>query len=553
MSAGRGSRAARRSLVLVDGDVYTADETGTRARAVAMGDGRILAVGNDEEVVSVVPDARRIDVGGRTIVPGFIDAHNHFLATGESLGSVDVRFPRVASVDDLVEAIEEAASATPADRWVTAFGFDHAKYEREPTRWDLDRATTEHPVLVHHVSGHHALANSRAVAERAVNEATPDPPGGRLVRDAAGRPTGLFLDAAMALVQPIAVDIGSHGPNFHTASALEDRVEAVERAGRAFLEAGLVTVCDAQVTSRELEAYQVACRTGRLPVRTVCMPLSHQLDAFAEIGLHGSFGNDRLSIGPMKLYADGSLIGGTACFSEPYGVRGEFEGSLYHRPEELQELILRAHRLGWRIGVHTQGDLAMGLVIDAFEEAQLRWPREDPRFRVEHAGYPTSDQIVRLAELGVVTVNQPRYLHDSGDEFLARLGDRAHRLQPLREELAAGVRVVLSSDSDVASYRPLDTIASAVRRRTIADRAIGDDQALTVEEAIRCHTLAAAFAIGAEERLGSLEPRKLADVVVLDGDLLGAPHERIEDLRVWMTILGGEVVHDVTRGEGVRV
>ncbi len=530
-----------KALALVNARVVTADERGTRASAVGIAGERIAVVGSDEEVLRALPDAERLDLGGRTVLPGFIDAHNHFLATGESLGWTDVRYPGVASVEDLVARVAEAAARTPAGAWVRAFGFDHAKYEREPTRWDLDRAAPEHPVAVLHVSGHHVLVNSRVLEAAGVDEDTPDPEGGRLVRDERGRITGLCLDAACQLVQPVAVDIGSHGPNFHTAAPLEELVEAVERAGRAYLAAGLTTVCDAQVTVRELGAYREARQLGRLPVRTVCMPLSHQLETYAAIGLAGPFGDDRLWIGPMKLYADGSLIGGTAAFTEPYGERGEFPGSLYHEPEELERLIVRAHALGWRVGVHTQGDRAMGVVVGAFEAAQRAHPREDPRFRIEHAGYPTPEQLRRMAALGVVTVNQPRYLVDSGDEFLRRLGERAHRLQPLREELELGIRVVLSSDADVASYRPLDTIAAAASRRTLAGREIGADQALTVEEAIRAHTIEAAFAIGAEDRLGSIEPGKLADLVVLDRDPFGEPPEAIPDIPVWMTLLGGEI------------
>jgi hypothetical protein len=528
-------------LVVTGGRVYTADARASWASAVAIDRGRITAVGGDEEVLEALPRAERLDVGGRTIVPGFIDAHNHFLATGESLASVDVRYPAVASTDDLVEVIARAASETPKGEWVRAFGFDHAKYEREPTRWDLDRATRDHPVAVLHVSGHHVLVNSAGLARHRVRDDTPDPKGGRLVRDEAGRLTGLCLDAACQLVQPAAVDIGSHGPNFHVAAPLPQLVEDVERAGHAFLAAGLTTVCDAQVTERELDAYREAYRQGRLPIRTVCMPLSHQLDAYGSIGLAGPFGDDRLWIGAMKFYADGSIIGGTAAFSEPYGERGEFEGSLYHEPAELRDMIVQAHAAGWQIGVHAQGDRAMESTIRAFEAAQLAHEREDARFRIEHAGFPTSGQLRRMADLDVITINQPRYLYDSGDEFLVRLGERAHRLQPLRNELDRGIRVVLSSDSDVASYRPLDTIEAAVSRRTLEGRPIGRDHALTVEEAIRAHTIDSAFSIRAEDQLGSVEVGKLADLVVIDGDPFSTP-DAIGDMEIWMTMIAGTAV-----------
>jgi len=277
-------------------------------------------------------------------------------------------------------------------------------------------------------------------------------------------------------------------------------------------------------------------------VRTVCMPLSHQLEEYLAVGLAGPFGDDHLSIGAMKFYADGSLIGGTASFVEPYGEHGEFAGSTYWSPAELRDMIVAAHLGGWQVGVHVQGDRAMAAVLDALEAAVAAAPR-DHRHRLEHAGYPTPALIERIARLGAITVNQTNYLYDSGDEFLARLGDRAQGLLPLRDELAAGIPVVLSSDSDVTSYRPLDTIRSAIERRTREGSPIGAAQALTLEEALRAHTITAAYALRMEDRIGSIEPGKLADLVVVDGDLTPARSEEIATMDVWLTVLDGSVVH----------
>jgi predicted amidohydrolase YtcJ len=532
-------------VLLEGGRVFTGDRRRPWTDAVAFDEIGILAVGTRDEVRAALAAPTAIDVAGRTVVPGFIDAHNHFLATGESLGSIDVRYPHVASVGDLIRAIAGAAASTVPGETIHAFGFDHAKYERPPTRWDLDAATREHPVVVYHVSGHHALVNSVTLERRGLRQDTADPPGGQLVRDERGRLTGLCLDAAMGLVLPVAVDVGNHGPNFHTEAPIEQLVDAVERAGRAFLSAGLTTVCDAQVTRRELTAYRAARDAGRLPLRTVAMPLSHQLDEYHSIGLAGPLGDDRLRIGAMKFYADGSLIGGTAAFSEPYGRSGELTGSLYWGAEDLASMIDRAHRDGWQVGVHVQGDRAMQIVLDAIESAVKAVPREH-RHRLEHAGFPTPGQIARIAALGVVTVNQPRYLFDSGDEFLERLGDRAERLVPLRDELEAGVVVVLSSDSDVTSYRPMDTIASAVERRTRSGGPIGAQQSLTVEEALFAHTIDAAYALFLDDRIGSLEPGKLADVVVLDADLQALPADALSSVEVHRTFLDGVPVHEAT-------
>jgi len=531
------------ALILIRGGrVFTAARDAPWAEALVISGSQISGVGRLDELLERFPGASTIDVGGRTVLPGLIDAHNHFLATGESLSSVDARYPGTATVEDLVRTLAEVASRTPAGEWITASGFDDAKYDELLTRWDLNRASDAHPIRVHHVSGHHVFVNSAALELRAIAEDAPDPQGGRLVRDANGRLTGQCLDAAMNLILPVALDIGAHGPNFHTQTTIEESVAGVERAGRAFLEAGLTTVCDAQVTRRELKAYREARRQGKLGVRTVCMPLSHQRDDYRSLGLAGPFGDDHLSIGAMKFYADGSLIGGTAAFEEPYGEHGELEGSMYWSPAELQDMIVAAHTDGWQVGVHVQGDRAMAAVLDALEAAVAAAPR-DHRHRLEHAGYPTPALVERIARLGAITINQTNYLHDSGDEFLARLGDRAHKLQPLRDELNAGITVVLSSDSDVTSYRPLDTIRSAIERRTRTGAPIGTSQALTLEEALRAHTISAAYALRMEDRLGSIEVGKLADIVVIDGDLTHVAAEEILSLGIWLTLLDGEVMH----------
>ncbi len=222
----------------------------------------------------------------------------------------------------------------------------------------------------------------------------------------------------------MAVDVGSHGPNFHTEVALDDAVDLLAAAARAYHAAGLTTVCDPQVTRRELTTYREAQATRRLGVRVSCMLLSHQLEEVQAIGLAGPFGDETLRIHGMKFYADGSLIGGTAAFSEPYGERGEFLGSTYWTAEQLSALIREAHQAGWRVGIHSQGDRAIGMSLDAIEAALRLRPRDDARPRLEHAGYPTPEQVGRMRDLGVITVNQPSYLYDSGDEFLRRLGQR---------------------------------------------------------------------------------------------------------------------------------
>ena len=527
--------------LLVGGPIFTARRSEPWVEAVAVRGATIASVGSVKDVRKEVPDATEIDLAGRTVVPGFIDAHNHFLSSGESMAALDLRYPTVDSGAALLGVIRDAAAAARADDVINGFGFDHGKYEL-PALAELDQASGARPMLLFHTSGHHVLVNSRVLHDAGVDDAVEDPPGGRFVRDSDGHLTGLCLDAACGAVVPTDVDIGSHGPNFHVRAPLDLLVDDVVRAGTAYLEAGLTCVADAQVTSRELRAYREAKRRGVLQVRTVCMPLSHQLDTFSALGLTGPFGDPTLSIGHMKVYADGTLTGRTAAFGDDLDVHDQ-EASFFHEPNELVALIERAWTAGWDVAVHAQGDLAIGLVLDGFERGASAASRAGARPRIEHAGFPRASGVERMRTLGVIAVQQPSYLFDYGDEYLASLGELAHELQPWRDELDAGVRVVISSDSDVSSYRPLTTIANAMRRETRSGTAIGARHRLSLDEALYAHSIDAAYAIGRDADLGSLEAGKAADLTVLSTDLQALEPAEIEQAAVSATVVDGDVRH----------
>ena len=540
-------------IALINGRVFTSRPGEPPfSGGVAIAGDRIVAVGGDHAVrAAAPPDARFIDVAGQTILPGFVDAHHHLAFTGAELAAVDARYPGVASIDELVALVAEAAERTPDGEWIRVVGMNPEIFRdgRAPTRWDLDEATRVHPVLIQHMSGHHALANSLGLERRGLTDDAVDPAGGHLVRDDQGRLTGYCLDAAQQLVVPPAVDIGHHGPGFHDDAPLEEIVADIDRGCRAALAAGITSVVDAQVTRREFEGYRAARERGLLKVRITAMPISSQLDEYESLGLAGRFGDDRLAVGPMKFYADGALTGGTASFTTPYGPDGEFTGSMYWSSEgDFRATIARAHVAGWQIGVHAQGDRAIDRVLDAYEAALRERPREDHRHRIEHCGGPRPDQVERMSTLGVVVVGQPRYFWDAGDGWLTVFdAERAHRLQPYREFIEADVRFCLSSDAPVASHRPLDTIAAAVLRTTVSGALVGPAQALSVEEAVRACTADAAASYFADDRLGTLEVGKLADVVVLDRDLFAVPVEQLTEVEVDLTLVSGEVAYDAAR------
>jgi hypothetical protein len=524
--------------IFAGGAVFTGRRDRPWVEAVAVRGADIVDVGALSDLRSACPGADEVDLAGGTLLPGLVDAHNHFLSTGESLASLNLRYPGVDSASALLQVVADAAERTPADETISGFGFDSGKYSL-PSLTELDAAAGDHPLQLFHTSGHNVLVNSIVLRRAGVDGSTPDPVGGSFVRDGDGRLTGLCLDAACGAVVPAAVEIGSHGPNFHTRASDDELVAAVERASRAFRAAGLTCVADAQVTSRELRGYRLARARGVLGVRTVCMPLSHQLDDFDRIGLVGPFGDDRLSIGHLKVYADGSLTGGTAAFSDGLGVVGQ-SASWFHEPDDLVTLIECAWGAGWPVGVHAQGDAAISAVLDGFEAAARQFPRADARPRIEHAGLPTASGVARMASLGVIAVNQPSYLHDFGDQYAESLGEHVHDLQPWRDELDAGVRVVISSDSDVSSYRPLTTIAHAMTRRTMDGLVVGERHRLTLDEALFAHTVDAAYAIGLERRVGSLEPGKAADLTWLAQDLRRIPAEDLADVDVVRTWVDGD-------------
>jgi predicted amidohydrolase YtcJ len=528
--------------IFANGAVFTGVRAEPWVDAVAVRGTDVVAVGRLADVRRDVAGAREIDVSGGTVLPGLIDAHNHFLSTGESLASIDLRYPAVDSAEVLLRLVRDAASSVAPGEVISGFGFDHGRYSL-PSLDRLDEAAGDHPLHLFHTSGHHVLVNSRVLREAVVDERSPDPPGGRFDRDAEGRLTGLCLDTACGVVLPTDVDIGSHGPNFHVRAPLEALVAAVERASAAFVEAGLTCVADAQVTARELAAYRAARAKGSLPIRTVCMPLSHQLDGFATLGLAGPFGGDRLSIGHLKVYADGTLTGGTAAFGDDLALASQ-SASFFHEPAELVTLIERAWVAGWPVAVHAQGDRAIAAVLDGFEAGARAAPRPHARPRIEHAGFPRRAGIDRMRAVDAIAVGQPSYLFDFGDEYLASLGEHAHELQPWRSELDAGVRVVISSDSDVSSYRPLTTIANAMRRETRSGVVLGGHHRLSLDEALFAHTADAAFAVGLEHRVGSLETRKAADLTILSADIREMAAGEIEDVPVARTIVAGEPVFE---------
>jgi predicted amidohydrolase YtcJ len=537
-------------LLLVNGRFLTMDPDRPTAAAVAIAGGQILATLDADDL----PSARRVvDLDGACVVPGFHDAHNHMAWFGQSLLEIAVGTPPVSSVDELYAALAAGAAKVGADGWVVANGYDENKIGAHPDRDGLDRATDGAKVLVTHTSGHMCVVSSAVLRELGLSDAPREIDGGTVVTDADGRPTGLLQERAQELVAGLRRPVAGRA-----------LVDAIERAGDHYLTEGITSVVEAGIgggwigrSPLELGAYLTARNQGRLAVRVELMPVSDSLHALTghaddgpqhglDLGVRTGLGDDWLSIGPMKVFTDGSLIGHTAAMTEDFADTPGNRGYLQGDPKAIVATIVAAHRSGWRVAAHAIGDAAIDLALDAYEQAQQIAPRADVRHRIEHYGVSRPDQVARTARLGVVPVPQGRFIGEIGDGMLRALGERAPFAYRLRSLLDAGLVVPGSSDRPVVDGRPLRGIHDMVNRRTDSGAEFALAEALTPVEAVRAYTWGSAYASKAEHRRGSMLPGHLADLAVLSDDPSTVDPGRIADIDVVATLIGGVARHDAT-------
>lgn len=543
----RAAPVDSRPLVLSGGPILTMADP-LRVEAVTVVGDRIRWVGSlDECRAAAGHDRAEYDLVGRTLMPGFVDAHTHPLMLGQVQSWLDVS-PRIApSIPALVAALHEKAKQLPRGVPLRAFGFDARVTEelREPLAAELDVAATDREIYVMNISGHGGTLNSFGLAAHSITAATPDPLGGRLGRHPDGTPNGLVMDAACDLLTgPGGVKIGNHGPNFHLPTPADEAAEQLEAAMRSFLKAGITTLIDAQVSRRELETYIAASESGRLGVRVNMLIISALLDEVLRLGLVGRIGDERLALYGIKLYADGSFGACTAYFPEGYASDPHNHGVLYHEPDEFHALIRRAHQAGLKTSTHAQSPSAIAIVIDAIEAAHDERPRPDMRHSIEHCGLATDQEITRIHRAGILPVSQPQHHRSFGDGVARTVGpELAQRLNPLGLYAAAGIPVVLSSDAPVAPPRPLEAVQAAVDRRTVNGNVLGGPE-LRVDliTALRGYTIMSAYAARREREVGSLEAGKYADFAVLGADPTSVPPEQVGAITVSETWVGGRAV-----------
>lgn len=541
-------------LLVRNARVLTMDPARPRAWWVAVTAGRILAVGDEQDGPPGVSFREVVDARGATLVPGFHDAHNHMAWFGLSLTEADLR-PEVApTLDDLYGAVAAQAAATAPGGWVTGSGYDQNKTGGHPDRDGLDRVAPGRRVWLRHTSGHMCVVSSAVLADLGLAEAAAEIPGGKVVTDAAGRPTGLLEERAQELVGQLV--------HPYPVSVL---AEAIDRAGQRYLSEGITSVTEAGIgggwighTPVELAAYQAARDTGRLRVRTELMIASdvlHPLKAHAadgietglDLGIRTGFGDDWLAIGAVKVFTDGSLVGRTAAMHADYaGVPGN-RGYLQADAGQLTAAIIAAHRSGWQVAAHAIGDRAIDLALDAYAEAQRRYPRADTRHRIEHFSLTSPEQVRRTAELGVVAVPQGRFASELGDGMLAAIEPGRHPwLYRQRSLLDAGLVLPGSSDRPVVAGAPLPGMHDMVNRATATGAAFNTAEAITAEEALRAYTRGSAYASHAEHVKGTIAPGYLADFTLLSDDPVAVSPDAIAAITVLATFTGGVCGYDAT-------
>jgi predicted amidohydrolase YtcJ len=536
-------------LILDHGEIWTENPLQPEVEAVAIRGNRILAAGDSATVQKLAgPNTKLIDLRSRRAVPGFNDSHVHFYMGGDGLASVQLR--EATSPAQFRQKIAAFAHNLPKGEWILNGNWDHQKWTpvELPTHQLIDDVTNDNPVFVNRSDGHMCLANALAMKLAGVDKNTPDVPGGVIVRDANGNPTGIFKDAAKSLIERAL----PHPSTEHILSAIraaqnyatENGVTSVQDMG-VFTAQGVNTMVDV------IRAYQTLEKHGQLQVRvSTHIPLP-DWKRFADAGIMADFGNEKIQVGALKSFADGSLGSTTAWFLQPYTDAPETSGipslELLH-PAEMYSEMRDADRAGLQLAVHAIGDRAIRTILDMFERLEQENGPADRRLRIEHAQHLSPSDIPRFKTLHVIASMQPYHAIDDGCWADKRIGpERVKTTYAFRSLLDAGAVLAFGSDWFVAPMNPLLGIYAAVTRRTLDGKhpeGWVPQQKIAVAEAVHAYTVGAAYASLEDGIKGSIEPGKLADLVVLSDDIFHIDPAQIQNARVDLTIFDGKVIYE---------
>ncbi len=521
---------------------YTSTTTGIREFSVLIfdDDGKVVATGQ-QALLTEFPDAIRIDGGGRTVLPGLTDAHGHMYSLGVLAISLDLA--GTLSLREAVRQIREYSSANPHVSWILGRGWNQVLWpvKKFPSAADIDAVVDDRPVWLRRIDGHAGWANSAAMRLSGIDDDTPDPPGGKIVRDRNGKATGVLVDNAMNLIEA------------HVPAPNKDGIRnAYITAAHILVSLGITGVHDTGINIREAEVYMSMADDGELAIRVYAMlsGAGENLDAMGKP--LSRYGNDRLDISAVKLYADGALGSRGAALIEPYSDDVENWGLPFYTVNELSDFTQKANDMGFQVGIHAIGDLGNRMALDAFDRVQGGVPSQ-LRNRVEHAQIIALEDISRFAKLGVIASMQPTHATSDKNMAVDRIGlERIKGGYAWRRLLESGAVLASGSDFPVELPNPFHGLYAAVTRQDRDGLPEGGwyiDQGLSRAEALHSFTLAAAFAAHQEDRLGSLEPGKWADFIVIDRDYFHIPAAEIDDIRVLETWVAGKRVYDVTEGD----
>ena len=526
-------------LIVTHAKVWTVDAARPQAEAVAVIGERIVAVGSNVEVEQWRgPQTRVIDAAGKLVLPGFNDAHVHFISGGIELDSVQLK--DATSAQEFARLIGEKAKALPKGEWILEGNWDETKWTPAvyPEKSLIDPLTPDNPVFVSRYDGHMGLANSVALKLAGITAQMPDPPGGTIVRDAHGNPTGALKDAAQGLMEKVIP------PLTH-----DQRIRIIKRSMAHAASLGVTSVQHMVADYEDIAAYSELLEKGELITRIYAAPLISHVDDEAKIGIRHAFGGPYMRIGALKAFADGSLGSGTAYFYEPFLNQGENRGLLSNEMQPLslmQDRITMADGAGLQLCIHAIGDRGISLILDMYAETEKAHGPADRRFRIEHAQHMAAKDFQRFADLGVIASVQPYHAIDDGRFAEGKIGhDRSSRTYAFRTFLDHKVRLAFGTDWEVAPLDPMQTLYAAVTRATLDGKNPGGwfpEQKLTVAEAVEAYTMGSAYAEFQEKEKGSITPGKLADLVLLSDDIFSIAPEKIRDVRVVETILGGRVI-----------
>ncbi|MFD2211967.1 amidohydrolase [Virgibacillus halophilus] len=539
-------------LLIMNANVLTLDEDNTRAGSVAVKDGRIIGVWPEcEPEVNQVSAEEKLDLKGATLIPGFIDTHNHILGYARVKNFVQCGTPPNNNISDILEALRKKVKETPENNWVTGFGYDDTalKEGRHITRDELDSVSITHPILITHISGHLAVVNSKALELAGIDESVTDHDGGHFGRDANGRLNGvLFEKPAMEKMMKATPEM-----------TVEDKLKQYEEAIQDYLAQGITTNTDAAVgmlgdPNAELTLHAEAAAKGINPMRTRLIMMHHLLRKDSVFGDYTAkqideklqqMSEGKVRLDGAKMFQDGSIQGYTGALRKPYYTDKEKKGELFHEQNNLNEEMLDLHRRGFRIVTHGNGDRAIGSILDAYEYVLEKEPQKNHQHRIEHVQTATPEDIQKMEDLDVAGsffINHVYYWGDRHKNIF--LGpERARRISPLAEAVDHNLLFTLHSDCPVTPISPLFSVWAAVNRQTSSGEELGPEQKIDVITALKSMTIYGAQLNFDEDNSGSIEVDKRADFAVLEADPTTIDPKRIKDIAVKTTIIDGKVVY----------